>query len=544
MSDSNKLVRGTFYLTLATLITKVLGMLYLIPFYSIMGGEENLALYGYAYTPYTIMLSIAAAGVPGAVSKYVAKYNALGAYQTSQKLYKSSLLVMIASGILAFLALYIAAPYIANLQTLAAGSGEGSWTSEDITRIIRIIGIAVIIIPFMATFRGIFQGFESFGPTSASSVVEQIIRIAVLLSGAYIILNVLDGTVQQANEIAVFAAFIGGLGAIMTLFVFWRKRQPHIQKLVETDKTDYDFSYKEMYGEIIRYGIPFIIVGISIPVMIFIDQLTHNNGLAMAGVPEQYHDSWFGMLNLTTHKLIMIPTSLAAAFAISILPFITKNFQKKEMDNVHHQIKMMLLMLMFFAVLAAIGMMILSAPLYTLFISYYDMYIKILIFYAPVSIIISLFSITCSIVQGIDKQNLTLYVVLAVLVLKLGINIPLIMQFHTVGAVMGTAIALGIGVVLNLWIIKKYGKFHIRPLMKPLMQIGFYTVVMLLAVEVVYLLLMSTLDVQNKLDSIIILAVTVPVGAFVYIFMSFRSRLADEILGARADKIRQKLRFL
>ena len=544
MSDSNKLVRGTFYLTLATLITKVLGMLYLIPFYSIMGGEENLALYGYAYTPYTIMLSIAAAGVPGAVSKYVAKYNALGAYQTSQKLYKSSLLVMIASGILAFLALYIAAPYIANLQTLAAGSGEGSWTSEDITRIIRIIGIAVIIIPFMATFRGIFQGFESFGPTSASSVVEQIIRIAVLLSGAYIILNVLDGTVQQANEIAVFAAFIGGLGAIMTLFVFWRKRQPHIQRLVETDKTDYDFSYKEMYGEIIRYGIPFIIVGISIPVMIFIDQLTHNNGLAMAGVPEQYHDSWFGMLNLTTHKLIMIPTSLAAAFAISILPFITKNFQKKEMDNVHHQIKMMLLMLLFFAVPAAIGMMILSAPLYTSFYSYNEMGIKILIFYAPVSIIISLFSITCSIVQGIDKQNLTLYVVLAVLVLKLGINIPLIMQFHTVGAVMGTAIALGIGVVLNLWIIKKYGKFHIRPLMKPLMQIGFYTVVMLLAVEVVYLLLMSTLDVQNKLDSIIILAVTVPVGAFVYIFMSFRSRLADEILGARADKIRQKLRFL
>ncbi len=544
MSDSNKLVRGTFYLTLATLITKVLGMLYLIPFYSIMGGEENLALYGYAYTPYTIMLSIAAAGVPGAVSKYVAKYNALGAYQTSQKLYKSSLLIMITSGILAFLALYIAAPFIANLQTMAAGSGEGSWTAEDITRIIRIIGIAVIIIPFMATFRGIFQGFESFGPTSASSVVEQVVRITVLLSGAYIIIYVLDGTVQQANEIAVFAAFIGGIGAIVTLFIFWRKRQPHIQKQVEADNTDYDFSYKEMYGEIIRYGIPFIIVGISIPVMIFIDQLTHNNGLAMAGVPEQYHDSWFGMLNLTTHKLIMIPTSLAAAFAISILPFITKNFQRKEMDNVHHQIKMMLLMLLFFTIPAAVGMMILSAPLYTSFYSYNEMGIKILIFYAPVSIIISLFSITCSIVQGIDRQNLTLYVVLAVLVIKLCINIPLIMQFHTVGAVMGTAIALGIGVFLNLWIIKKYGKFHIRPLIKPLMQIGFYTVVMLLTVEIVYLLMLFTLDVQNKVDSVIILAVTVPVGAFVYIFLSFRSRLADEILGARADKIRQKLRFL
>src|SRR5699024_10603350 len=135
--------------------------------------------------------------------------------------------------------------------------------------------------------------------------------------------------------------------------------------------------------------------------------------------------------------------SLAAAFAVSLLPSITKNCRRKEMDKVHHQIKMMPLTLRFFAVPAAIGMRILSAPLYTSFYSYIEMGIKILIFFAPVSIIMSLVSITCSIVQGIDKQNLTLYVVLAVLVLKLGINIPLIMQFHTVGAVMGTAIALG-----------------------------------------------------------------------------------------------------
>ena len=55
MSDQKKLFRGTFLLTAATFTTQLLGMLYLIPFYSIMGGEENLALYGYAYTPYTIM---------------------------------------------------------------------------------------------------------------------------------------------------------------------------------------------------------------------------------------------------------------------------------------------------------------------------------------------------------------------------------------------------------------------------------------------------------------------------------------------------------
>src|SRR5699024_407156 len=141
---------------------------------------------------------------------------------------------------------------------------------------------------------------------------------------------------------------------------------------------------------------------------------------------ETYPYDRLSMLNLSTHELVIIPTAFASAFAITILPFITKNFHKGRMDDVHHQIRMMILMLLFFAIPAAVGMMILSAPLYTSFYSYNEMGIKILLFYAPVSVVISLFSVTCSIVQGIDKQNLTLYVVLGMLAIKAAINIPLI----------------------------------------------------------------------------------------------------------------------
>ncbi|CEA00907.1 putative cell division protein YtgP [Jeotgalicoccus saudimassiliensis] len=543
MSDQKKMFRGTFLLTAATFTTQILGMLYLIPFYSIMGGEENLALYGYAYTPYTIMLSIAAAGVPGAVSKFVAKYNALGAYETSEKLYKSSLLVMMASGILAFLALYLMAPVIAEAQS-AAGGGDHRWSTEDITDIIRVISFAVIIVPFMATWRGIFQGHESFGPTSASSVVEQILRIAVLLSGAFIVINVMDGSIKTANEIAVFAAFVGAVGATFTLAIFWRKRKPFLKEQQKQDKSGINLSYGEMYKEIIRYGLPFIIVGMSIPVVLFIDQMTHNNALSLAGVPGSLQDSWFGMLNLTTHKLVMIPTAFASAFAITILPFITKNYQQKLFDNVHHQVKSMILMLLFFVVPAGMGMMILSAPVYTSFYSYNEIGIMILTFYAPVSIIISLFSVTCSIVQGIDKQNLTFYVVIVMLIIKAAINIPLIMNFYTVGAVMGTAIALGAGVIMNLIIIKKHGKIRFRAFVAPIFQIIVCALAMLLAVEIVYYLLLMNIDEMTTLNSVLTLLVTVPAGVIVYLFISFKTGLADEVLGERAQKIRRKVKFL
>ena len=544
MSDQKKMFRGTFLLTAATFTTQILGMLYLIPFYSIMGGEENLALYGYAYTPYTIMLSIAAAGVPGAVSKFVAKYNALGAYETSQKLYKSSLLVMMATGVIAFIALYLMAPVIAEAQSAASGSGDHRWSTEDITSIIRVISFAVIVVPFMSTWRGIFQGHESFGPTSVSSVVEQIIRIAVLLSGAFIVINIMDGSIKTANEIAVFAAFIGAIGATVTLAIFWRKRKPFMEEQRLQDTSGISLSYKEMYKEIIRYGLPFIIVSVSIPVVMFIDQLTHNNALSLAGVPGNLQDSWFGMLNLTTHKLVMIPTAFASAFAITILPFITKNYQQKLFDNVHDQVKSMILMLLFFVIPAGLGMMILSAPIYTSFYSYNEIGIMILTFYAPVSIIISLFSVTCSIVQGIDKQNLTFYVVIIMLVIKAAVNIPLIMNFYTVGAVMGTAIALGAGVIMNLIIIKKHGKIRFRAFIAPIFQIIVCALAMLLAVEVVYYLLMMKIDDMTTATSVLTLLVTVPAGVIVYLFISFKTGLADEVLGERARKIRRKVKFL
>lgn len=54
------------------------------------------------------------------------------------------------------------------------------------------------------------------------------------------------------------------------------------------------------------------------------DQLTHNNALNMAGFAPRLQDMFFTMLNMTTNKIVMIPTSLAAGFAISLIPYITK----------------------------------------------------------------------------------------------------------------------------------------------------------------------------------------------------------------------------
>lgn len=107
---SSKLLRGTFILTLGTFISKFLGLFYVIPFYSIVGKEGTL-LYQYSYVPYTIFISIATAGVPLAVSKFISKYNALEEYAVGRKLFKSGLIIMLISGFIAFLVLFFFCSY-------------------------------------------------------------------------------------------------------------------------------------------------------------------------------------------------------------------------------------------------------------------------------------------------------------------------------------------------------------------------------------------------------------------------------------------------
>ena len=95
------LLKGTAILTLGLFLSKVLGVIYIIPFYG-MVGEENIVLYQYAYIPYNLMLAVAISGAPLAFSKYVAKYNSLGDYETGRRLLKSGLLTMMVTGFAAF----------------------------------------------------------------------------------------------------------------------------------------------------------------------------------------------------------------------------------------------------------------------------------------------------------------------------------------------------------------------------------------------------------------------------------------------------------
>jgi len=101
----DSLFKGTAILSLSLILTKVLGAVYLIPFYQIIGGEEQMALFNYGYSYYATLLEISAAGTPLAIAKLVAKYNALGAYSISRRIYRLGSWLLVLMGIVGLYAI-------------------------------------------------------------------------------------------------------------------------------------------------------------------------------------------------------------------------------------------------------------------------------------------------------------------------------------------------------------------------------------------------------------------------------------------------------
>ncbi|MBS4191694.1 polysaccharide biosynthesis protein [Bacillus sp. FJAT-49705] len=535
---SSKLLRGTFILTLGTIISKILGLLYVIPFYHIVGDKGN-ALYSFAYVPYTIFISIATAGIPLAVSKFISKYNALEEYAVGRKLFKSGLIIMMCTGVLSFLALYFFAPVIAAMST----SSEAGTNVKDVTTVIRAVSFALIVVPFMSLIRGFFQGHQSMGPSAVSQVIEQIVRITFVLAGAFVVLNFMNGTITQAVSVATFAAFIGALGGLASLLWYWYKRKSYLDDLLLYDKGTMDISLKDMYKEIIIYAAPFVFVGIANPLFQLVDQFTFIRAMRSIGIDYDVAESAYAVITMQTHKLVIIPVSLATAFSLTLVPSITKAFVDQDRSSLNRQLNQTIQVVLFLTLPAVVGLSMLAEPIFTLFYDHSELGTEVLRTYAPVAILFAFFLVTAAILQGINEQRFTVLSLLVGLLLKLSLNIPLIKLMETEGSIIATAVGYTAAILINLFVIKTFAKYPFRLVLRRGLLIVLITLLMFIGTGATYKILTLFLSPASDFQALLIVIICAGVGAGIYFYFSFKTRLIYFLFGEKVDRVLKKMKL-
>lgn len=459
------LIKGTLILTLATIISKVLGFIYVVPF-TAMVGTQGYILFEYAYKPYVIILSFATLGIPLAVSKFVSKHNELGDYRAGQRLFKSGLLFLTATGSICFLMLFSFAPSIASM--LVNENDKTGNSLEDVTFVIRMVSFALIIVPPMAIARGFFQGHQQMTPTAISQVVEQIVRIVFILVAAFLVINVLDGTITVAVGLATFAACLGAVAGSFVLYHYWKKMKPDLKKHAELSTKTSDAPISDMYKELISYAIPFVIVGLAIPLYQTIDTFTINQAMMSTGVNQLAAETVNSVVALV-QKIIMIPVSLATALSLTLVPTITKSFVARDYTLLKSQTSKTFMIVLFLTLPCVVLLMALSEPAFSFLFGAEHAVLggELMMWYAPTAILLSLFSVTAAILQGMDRHK---FVILSLAIgfgFKVSTNYFFVTQFEGIGSVISTDIGFILSIAMNVWALKYYGGFSIPSVLKP-----------------------------------------------------------------------------
>lgn len=202
-------LKGTVLLTVASFVAKLLSAVYRIPFQNMVG---NIGFYVYQqiYPIYGIGMTIALTGLPVFISKLVV--------DTKDPKDKIALAFRI-QNILLIICLLV----FCMLQ-FAAGIIAHCMDDANLAPVIQSVSWMFLFIPFLSSWRGYFQGRMEMRPTAYSQVIEQVVRVSVILLVGY-------WAVQSAQspyymgQFAMLSAPIAGFCALVFIGS-WVRRHP------------------------------------------------------------------------------------------------------------------------------------------------------------------------------------------------------------------------------------------------------------------------------------------------------------------------------
>ena len=542
---SNRFMKGAIILSLSMFLTRILGLLYVIPFQRLVG-ERGLALYAYAYVPYSLLLTLSTLGIPVGIAKFVSKYNADGEYDTSRKIFRYGMIFMIVLGLIGFLIMWFSAPWFAR----KALSGDDLYnTLEDVELAIRMVSFAIIVVPPMSILRGFFQGNQDMASTAISQFVEQLVRVVLVIVGAFLVVQVFDGTTQLAVQIAVFAAFVAGLSSLFVLYLYWAKNKQHFDTLLKSSVRHRRRPVSKLFKELLTYALPFAILSLISTWFQMIDTMTFNAGMMRAEVDPIIAESLFGMYTISLLKIVTIPVSFAIAFGQPLIPEVTEKVRTGDFKGVHKTLTSAILLTSFVTIPAVVGMSLLSNPLYVMLFNSQTEGLNEIggqMFATGVfiGIFMALNSMLLAILQGIGNTSKSLIFLLIASGIKLVGNIVLIPRFEVQGAIIATILAYIFFMAMNYLEIRKRTGIETRIILKRHISIFLFTGLMSLAVWLVISVLNLFLDyTTSRLQATVYVTIAGIVGMLVYGWLAFYFDLAKLLFGDKLSYNRFRARF-
>lgn len=197
---------GMLILSVSTLISKVIGLVFKIPMIALVG-IEGMAYFSSAYHIYILLLTLSTAGLPVALSMMTAAAGADGNVGRVDRIFGVSLAMLLPIGAVGSAVLYFGADIFAALIEIPESAAA-----------LRAISPTLFFICASSAIRGYFQGHEIMLPTAVSQLIESASKLLLGMWFAKLALS-RGADAPSTAAAAIFGLTVGVAGGAAYLTV-------------------------------------------------------------------------------------------------------------------------------------------------------------------------------------------------------------------------------------------------------------------------------------------------------------------------------------
>ena len=532
-TKKNSLVKNASILMIASIISRIIGLLYRRPLGEILG-SVGLGYYGYASNLYSILLLISSYSIPMAVSKTVSERLAKKQYKNAHRVFLGALLyAVIVGGITALIAFFGGALLLPANQQNAVPA-------------LRVLAPTIFLSAILGVLRGYFQAHKMMTPTSVSQIAEQIINAIVSIVAAMLLVSSFGGGTESGQ--AIYGAMGGTMGTaagvitglLFMLFVYSLNRKT-LKRRRERDRHAGEESYQEVMKIIVLMVTPIILTTFINNAGMYLDSYIYSSVQGMHGIAADSISAAYGEFSNYYIPMVNIPTALAAASVSAMMPEVAGLFALHDMENANRQINRTTRLTMFICIPSTVGLTLLAKPIMgVLFPAASDLAANLLMFGALYVVFTAISTISAGVLQSIGKQRVAMINAGIALVLNMVILFVVLMLVPALdiyAVMLANILFTVIYMILNGFALRKYlgyreelKKNYLEPLLASLIMGA-------AAAGVYYLLFWLTRRPSISVIIAILLAVIVYLIAFVVCSHTSEEEMRHFPMGGKLVKV-------
>ena len=524
-------------LAAAGFLSRIIGLLYAVPLYQIIGEEGN-GYYATAYDIYFMILLISTYSIPTAVSKVISQRLAVEEYKNANKLFKCSLIYVLVVGSFTAAITFIFAPSLVVDQSVLC---------------LRIMAPTIFFSGMLSVFRGYMQAHNTMVPTAVSQIIEQIMNAVVSVAAAYIFTMPFRGGVDE-SKIAVhgaagsaFGTFAGVMaGLIFILIIYLRKRSDILEK-VRLDKNTHEEGYRDLFKVIFLMVTPVILSTFIYNVSTTFDMKIYWSAITHKSISTKDAARTYGIYSRQFLVLINLPIAIASAVSSALIPGISGAYSKGDIEDVNAKLNKAIRTTMLIMIPSAIGMAVLANPIMQLLFSGTDERAGYALAGGCISIICyALSTVTNGVLQAIGKvsepvKNAAITLVIHLAFVIIGLN-ALDAAYSLAVLVGGSIVYSFFMVIFNARSINKHLGYNTDMnlvFLRPAVSAAVMGVFAILIYKAFYHICISALPQRTAVANALSLLVSILISIIIYAFMILRigGYTEEEILDLPKGKL-------